>query len=251
MRRFLTLPLVAAGLLAASVALAGAQAALPADSDAGGAGREGRPRIVCLGDSLTEGYSLSPEQAWPALLEGALRKDGWPQAEVVNAGVSGSTSASAVSRLKWQMRLRPDLLILALGANDGLRGVPVEETRRNLAAAIDLARSEGIRVLLAGMRMPPNYGQEYTRDFEQTFVSLASEKNVAFLPFLLDGVAAEPDFNLPDGIHPNAKGYEVIAARVVKHVRPLLESARAQAATGDGAASAAAAQGTQEAATAP
>ncbi|MFN2426583.1 MAG: GDSL-type esterase/lipase family protein, partial [Candidatus Binatia bacterium] len=116
----------------------------------------GRPRIVCLGDSLTEGYSLAPEQAWPDLLQGALRREGWPRAEVVNAGVSGSTSASAVSRLQWQLRGRPDVLILALGANDGLRGIAPEETRKNLAAAIDLAQSNGITVLLAGTKMPPN-----------------------------------------------------------------------------------------------
>lgn len=182
----------------------------------------GRPRIVCLGDSLTEGYGLAPGQAWPELLENALRSQGWPGAVVVNAGVSGSTSASAVSRLKWQLKSPPDVLIVALGANDGLRGIAPEETRKNLAAALDLAQGSGIVVLLAGMRMPPNYGAEYTRAFESTFSALAAEKTVALLPFLLEGVAADPALNLADGIHPNAAGYEIVAKTVERHLKPLL-----------------------------
>jgi acyl-CoA thioesterase-1 len=194
-------------------------AACPAFVEAAG---PGRPRIVCLGDSLTEGYSLAPEQAWPELLERALRRDGFPGAEVVNAGVSGSTSASAVQRLQWQLRARPDVLVLALGANDGLRGIPPSETKKNLAAAIDLAKSNGVDVLLAGMKMPPNYGADFTRAYEAIFTELAAEKDVPLLPFLLEGVAARADLNLADGIHPNAAGYEIIAKTVEKHLRPLL-----------------------------
>lgn len=190
----------------------------------------GKPRIVCLGDSLTEGYSLAPEQAWPHLVEKMLRNTGWPEARVVNAGISGSTSASAVARLKWQLKNPPDVLVLALGANDGLRGIAPAETKKNLAAAIDLARANGVTVLLAGMRMPPNYGTDYTKGFEATFTSLAAEKNVAFVPFLLDGVAADPALNLPDGIHPNAAGYEVIARTVASHLKPLLSGVAALAA---------------------
>jgi acyl-CoA thioesterase I len=182
----------------------------------------GRPRIVCLGDSLTEGLGVEQAQAWPDLLERALRADGFPQAEVVNAGVSGSTSASASQRLRWQLKSPPDLLILALGANDGLRGIAPAEMKKNLAAAIDLAKANGITVLLAGMRMPPNYGLEFTREFEQVFTSLASEKNVPLLPFLLEGVAAKSSLNLLDGIHPNAAGYVVIAKTVEQYLRPLL-----------------------------
>jgi len=185
-------------------------------------GGKGQPRIVCLGDSLTEGYSLAPDKAWPDLLQNALRRDGWPGAVVVNAGVSGATSASALSRLKWQLKNPPDVLVLALGANDGLRGLAPEETRKNLASAIDLAQASGIAVLLAGMKMPPNYGAEYTRAFEATFSALAAEKKVALLPFLLEGVAADPALNLADGIHPNAEGYAVIAKTVERHLRPLL-----------------------------
>lgn len=185
------------------------------------------PRVICLGDSLTEGFGLTPEQAWPQLLQDDLRKSRWPGIEVVNAGVSGSTSASAVSRLQWQLRSRPDFLVLALGANDGLRGIPAGETSKNLAAAIDLAHDRGITVLLAGMKMPPNYGPEFTRQFEAVFTSLASEKNVALIPFLLEGVAADPGLNLPDGIHPNAKGYAVVARTVAGYLRPLLEKQEA------------------------
>lgn len=213
-----------------------------ASEQAAAAGR-GTPRIVCLGDSLTEGYSLEPEQAWPHLVEQMLKSAGWPAARVVNAGISGSTSASAVSRLQWQLKTPPDVLVLALGANDGLRGVAPSETRKNLAAAIDLARSRGVTVLLAGMRMPPNYGADYTKEFERTFTSLAEEKDVAFLPFLLEGVAADPALNLPDGLHPNAAGYEIIAKNVASHLKPLLEDANAPPAAsaarpGSGAAAA-------------
>jgi acyl-CoA thioesterase I len=182
----------------------------------------GYPRILCLGDSLTEGLGVDPEQAWPDLLERALRSEGFPRVELINAGVSGSTSASASQRLRWQLRSPPDIVILALGANDGLRGISPAEMKKNLAAAIDLAQSNGIAVLLAGMKMPPNYGGEFTREFETVFASLASEKNVPLIPFLLEGVAADPALNLPDGIHPNAEGYRVIAQLVARHLRPLL-----------------------------
>jgi acyl-CoA thioesterase-1 len=182
----------------------------------------GQPRIVCLGDSLTEGLGVDPEQAWPDLLQRALRRSGFPRAEIVNAGVSGSTSASASQRLRWQLRSKPDIVILALGANDGLRGISPAEMKKNLSAAIDLAQSNGITVLLAGMKMPPNYGGEFTREFESVYTSLAAEKKVPLIPFLLEGVAAEPSLNLPDGIHPNADGYVVMAKLVEKYLRPLL-----------------------------
>ena len=125
--------------------------------------------VLCLGDSLTEGYGLDAKQAYPAVLEARLHAQGYGHVRVINAGISGSTSASAVSRLKWQMRAQPDVLILELGANDGLRGVGVEDTRKNLRAAIAMAQERETLVLLAGMKMPPNYGPSYTREFEETF----------------------------------------------------------------------------------
>jgi acyl-CoA thioesterase-1 len=182
--------------------------------------------VVCLGDSLTEGYGLAPEQSYPSLVERMLREHGHA-VRVVNAGVSGSTSASAASRLRWQLRSKPDVVLIALGANDGLRGVDVAATRANLSAAIDLAKQSGARVLLAGMKMPPNYGAKYTAKFEAVFPALAKEHGVALLPFLLEGVAARPELNQPDGIHPNARGTEIVARTVFAALEPLLSQPKA------------------------
>lgn len=179
-------------------------------------------RILCLGDSLTEGYGVEAEVAYPARLERRLKELGHSDVRVINAGVSGATSASAVSRLKWQLRVRPDFLILALGANDGLRGIPVAEMRKNLDEAIALALDNGVRVLLAGMKLPPNYGPEYTRDFERVFTELAAERKVVLIPFLLKGVAARSELNQVDGIHPTARGYEIVTETVLTYLRPLL-----------------------------
>ena len=179
-------------------------------------------RILCLGDSLTEGHGVEPEHSFPARLERRLRESGHATATVVNAGISGSTTASAVSRLKWQLRARPDILILALGANDGLRGLAIEQTRKNLDDAIVLAQERGVKVLLAGMRLPPNYGPVYTREFAGIFSELALKRKVALIPFLLKGVAARPALNQPDGIHPTAHGYEIITETVYAFLLPLL-----------------------------
>jgi len=179
--------------------------------------------IVCLGDSLTEGFGLAPERAYPTLVERMLRERGHA-VRVVNAGISGSTSASAVSRLRWQLRSRPEIVVIALGGNDGLRGVDVEATRANLSAAIELARQSGARVLLAGMKLPPNYGREYTAAFEAIFPALASKHGVSLLPFLLEGVAADPALNLPDGIHPNERGAEIVARNVFASLLPMLDA---------------------------
>jgi len=186
-----------------------------------GASGEG-PVILCLGDSLTEGYGVSPEQSYPSLLEERLHQSGHPGARVINAGISGSTSASAVSRLQWQLRAKPDVVLLELGANDGLRGLDLATTRRNLERAIELAKSAGVRVLLAGMKLPPNYGPDYTRQFEALFPDLAKAQGVALLPFLLEGVAARPELNLADGIHPNAQGYQRVVENVLTALLPLL-----------------------------
>lgn len=183
--------------------------------------------VVCLGDSLTEGYGLAPEQSYPSLLERMLRERGHA-VRVVNAGVSGSTSASAASRLRWQLRSRPDVVVIALGGNDGLRGVDVATTQTNLSMAIDLAQQSGARVLLAGMKLPPNYGPEYTTKFEAVFPALANKHRVALLPFLLEGVAANPELNLPDGIHPNARGTEIVARNVLAALQPLLAPPQAR-----------------------
>ncbi len=181
-------------------------------------GAEGERVVLCLGDSLTEGYGVEDEHAYPSVLERRLRDQG-RAVRVINAGINGSTSASAVRRLRWQLKAKPDVMVLALGGNDGLRGLDLAETKKNLSEAIELAKSQGVRVVLAGMQIPPNYGPEYTREFRAMFPALAEQHEVVRIPFLLEGVAAQPELNLPDGIHPHAKGYE----RVVENVLPVLE----------------------------
>lgn len=166
--------------------------------------------ILMLGDSLTEGYGLTKEQAYPALLETRLKKID-PNIRVINAGISGSTSASGESRLKWQLKNKPHILFLALGANDGLRGLSTEAMKTNLENTIKLAQKNNIYVILAGMKIPMNYGNDYRESYEKVFSSLAKTYKVDFVPFLLEGVATNKTLNLPDGIHPNAKGYEKMA----------------------------------------
>lgn len=182
----------------------------------------GEVTLVCLGDSLTEGYGVEPEDAYPSVLQRRLREAGF-EVQVVNAGISGSTSASGLSRLRWQLRAEPDLLLLALGANDGLRGIDPAATRHNLAQILELARDQELPVVLAGMRLPPNYGPEHVKAFEALFPSLAEEYGVPLIPFLLEGVAARPELNLADGIHPTARGYRRVVDNVLPLLRPLLE----------------------------
>lgn len=184
-------------------------------------------RILCLGDSLTEGYMLSPDEAWPALVEKDLKAKGY-SVKLINAGTSGSTAASGPARLKWHLRdkQRPDIMILALGANDGLRGLDLASTKKNLSTTIKEAKAAGIAVLLAGMRIPPNYGDTYTEAFQKLFVELASEEKIPLIPFLLAGVGGEPSLNLADGIHPNSQGYKIIAKTVIEHLEPMLRERR-------------------------
>ena len=179
-------------------------------------------RILILGDSLTEGYGVSAQQAFPSLLEKKLNdefsSDKNSSYEIINAGISGSTSSGGVSRIEWLLKSKPDFLILALGGNDGLRGVPVEETKNNLEKIILAAKSKDIPTLLAGMKMPPNYGIEYTREFSKQFEDLANQENVPLIPFLLEGVGGEPAMNLPDRIHPNPAGHQKIAETVYQNL---------------------------------
>ena len=171
--------------------------------------------ILILGDSLTEGYQLAKEEAYPAIVERELRKS-HEKIKVINGGVSGATSASGSRRLDWYLKAKPDIMILALGANDGLRGLKISETEKNLSLAIEKAQKSGITVILAGMKMPTNMGEPYRSQFEKIFTSLAKKYSLKLLPFLLDGVGGKPQFNLPDGIHPNPKGHEIMARSVLK-----------------------------------
>jgi acyl-CoA thioesterase I len=179
------------------------------------------PRVLFLGDSLTEGYGLSKEDAYPALVESILNKEGAP-ITAVNAGISGSTTASALSRLRWHLKAKPDVLVLALGANDGLRGLPVDSIRKNLTEVLTLAEKEKMKILFVGMKTPPNYGPAYSRAFDKMFADLSKQHRVTFLPFLLDRIAGEPQLNQADGIHPNAEGQKVMARAIAKALRPLV-----------------------------
>jgi acyl-CoA thioesterase-1 len=176
------------------------------------------PRLLIIGDSLTEGYGVSQKAAYPAQLEQLIQKNK-KNYKVINAGSSGSTTASAVQRMKWHMRKVPRVVILALGANDGLRGFPVESTKENLSKAIDLALSKKVKVYLAGMKLPMNYGKKYRADFERVFTELVKEKKIGFIPFLLKGVGGQPEYNLADGIHPNEKGHKKLAKTVYEAIK--------------------------------
>ena len=180
--------------------------------------------ILFYGDSLTAGYGLTPEQAFPALVENMLNKNG-QQYRVVNAGVSGETSAGGLSRINWILNQHIDIFILELGANDGLRGVPLSSTRKNLQEIIDMVRKKypEVKIIIAGMMVPPNMGVEYSNEFQTMFPKLAKENDAALIPFLLDGVAGNPNLNLPDGIHPNVQGHKIVARNVIQVLREVLE----------------------------
>jgi acyl-CoA thioesterase-1 len=180
------------------------------------------PRVVILGDSLTAGYGLPLTQAFPTALQDRLNDAGLPYT-VVNAGQSGDTSAGGLARLEWALSGNVRVLVIALGGNDALRGLPTEELERNLSTIIERAQARDISVILAGMEAPPNYGFEYTRSFHAVYPSLAKQYNVALVPFLLEGVAGITALNQPDGIHPTADGARIVADNVWAVLAPILE----------------------------
>ncbi len=186
-------------------------------------------KILILGDSLTEGLGVEKEAAFPALLDAKLRQwqDGY---QVINGGSSGSTSASGVRRLKWYEKAQPDIVLLALGSNDGLRGVKVEETRKNVEAALQFCRDKHWQVILAGLKVPPNYGPEYAGAFARIYPDLAAKYKLPIVDFLLDGVAGEADMNQTDGIHPNERGHERIAENLFRFFKPMLSAQGSKAA---------------------
>ena len=177
--------------------------------------------IVVLGDSLTEGFGVAKEEAYPHLLEKELQRKGH-SVKVINAGISGSTSASAPSRLRWYIKARPEIVILALGGNDGLRGLSVKHMKKNLSKTIELAQSEKILILLAGMQIPQNYGTKYTESFRNAFHELARQYQLEMIPFLLKEVGGVSSLNQADGIHPNPEGHQIIVRTVVEYLEPLL-----------------------------
>lgn len=183
-------------------------------------------RILALGDSLTAGFGLPATDAFPSQLEAALT-DAGHAVKVLNAGVSGDTSAGGRARLAWALGDKPDVLIVELGANDGLRGIDPKVTYSNLDSIIVQARAKGVSVLLTGMRAPPNLGREYGSEFDAVFPRLAEKHGVAFFPFFLEGVAAEPHLNQADGIHPNRRGVEIIVGNILPHMTRLLDQVSA------------------------
>ena len=180
-----------------------------------------RPRIVFLGDSLTAGYGLARHESVPSLIQARLNAEGYGY-EVVNAGVSGDTSAGGLSRLDWSLEGNVRVLVVELGANDGLRGLPVAAMKSNLDQIIRRAKARSITVLLTGMEAPPNYGAAYTAEFRKTFSDLAAQHKVPFVPFFLQGVAGIPSLNIADGIHPNATGARIVEGHVWRALQPLL-----------------------------
>ena len=185
-----------------------------------------KPRIIFLGDSLTAGLGLDIKDSFPSLIQQRLTREG-KAFDVVNAGVSGDTSAGGLRRLEWAMADGdPRILVVALGGNDGLRGLPPEQLEANLGAIIERGQKRGLTVVLAGMEAPPNFGADYTARFRAVYPTLAARYNVTLIPFLLEGVAGDPAFNQADGIHPNQRGAQVVADLVWRAIEPALAEAR-------------------------
>ncbi len=183
--------------------------------------------VVFFGDSLTAGYGLDPTQAYPTVIQEKITQRGW-RFQVVNAGVSGETTAGGLRRIEWVLQRPIDVFILELGANDGLRGLPVEQAKQNLQAIMDRVRDKypSARIVLAGMRIPANLGREYVTQFRDIFPELAKKNRVPLIPFLLEGVGGVPALNLPDGLHPAPAGHKIVAENVWKVLEPVLAELR-------------------------
>lgn len=184
-----------------------------------------RPKIVAFGDSLTAGLGVAADETYPAQLQRRLDALGL-RYRVVNAGVSGETTAGGVRRVPWILRGRPEIVILELGANDGLRGLRVDETEGNLEQIIQQLQRSGVQVILAGMKLPPNYGKEYLSGFERIYPDLAARYRLPLIPFFLEGVAASHTLNQADGIHPTAQGYRMIVETMLRTIGPVLAKAQ-------------------------
>ncbi len=186
------------------------------------AGETGPPVILAFGDSLTAGFGVDLQDSYPARLQRLLDEKGYHY-KVVNAGVSGDTTAGGASRIGWVLQHEPEIVIVQLGANDGLRGLPVSEMRKNLGKIIETCRKNGVKVLLAGMEITPNLGAEYSKDFRESFPLLAEQYKVPLIPFFLENVAARPALTQSDGIHPLANGYAIVTQTVFQYLEPMLK----------------------------
>ncbi|MEX0927853.1 MAG: arylesterase [Balneolales bacterium] len=182
----------------------------------------GSRTIVFFGDSLTAGYGINENEAYPALVREKLQEEG-KDYNVINAGLSGETSAGGLRRIDWLLRSPIDVFVLGLGANDGLRGLDLETTYDNLRQIIGRVTDHNadVRIVIAGMQVPPNLGDPYSREFREMYTRLADEYDALLIPFLLEGVAGDPELNMPDGIHPNPEGHEIIAGTVWENLKPL------------------------------
>ena len=181
-----------------------------------------RPIILAFGDSLTEGSGLPPGSGYPEMLQKELEEGGY-EYRVINAGIGGDTTAGGVARLEMALALHPEIVILELGANDGLRGIPVASMQSNLDEMIVAFKKSGAHVVLAGMTLPRNFGPDYIHDFERVFPALAAKHRITLIPFFLEGAGGRPEMNLEDGIHPNEDGYRLVTANVLKYLEPLLK----------------------------
>ena len=190
--------------------------------------------ILFLGDSITAGYGIGEEQAFPALIQDRIDSLGWPY-RVVNAGVSGETTAGGLRRVSWLLGQPVDVLVLELGGNDGLRGTPIEVTKQNLQAIIDSTRAQSPEadIVLAGMQVPPNLGPTYTARFRDLYPELAEANDTHLIPFILEDVGGIPELNLPDGIHPTAEGHRVVADNVWEVLKPILAERRERVGAAD------------------
>jgi acyl-CoA thioesterase-1 len=179
--------------------------------------------ILFYGDSLTAGNGLSVDEAFPALIQKKLTADG-KNVKVINAGLSGETTAGGLARLDWVLRQPVDIVVLELGANDGLRGLPLDQTEKNLQAIIDKMKTKNpaVKIIVAGMMVPPNMGPDYTTKFQKIFPDLAKKNKAALIPFILQDVAGNEKLNNADGIHPNVEGHKIVAKTVLKILEPLL-----------------------------
>lgn len=185
--------------------------------------KSNKKTILCFGNSLTEGYGLKPEEAYPALLQNRLDAEGFDY-DVVNAGISGETTTGGKGRLSWTLVNGADIFILELGANDGLRGIPLTETELNLQNMIDTVKHKlpKAQIVLAGMQIPPNLGIDYTNEFKALYPRLAKKNEIALIPFLLEGVAGDPKLNQKDGIHPTSEGTKIVAENIWQVIQPML-----------------------------
>ncbi|SKB32387.1 arylesterase [Malaciobacter marinus] len=175
--------------------------------------------ILFLGDSLTEGLGVAQKDAFPNLVENMIKTKLKKDIKIINAGVSGSTTSDGLSRLKWYLKRKPDIVFIALGANDGLRGLNLQQSQKNLEEIVEFAQKSNAKVFLAGMLIPPNYGPEYSKRFKKMYEEIKNKYKLKSMPFLLDGVAGEKELNQSDGIHPNAQGHKYIAKEVYKFLK--------------------------------